>query len=326
MKSPEHVRISTAAGMTLGLKPGLFHRGAKLHCLNLLLTYEDGCNANCAYCGLARSRQNDSTFIRVGWPVYSLEEILDIPDSIERVCVSMVTHPDAAKDTISVIERVNVTGIPVSVLITPTLLKKENLYSIKEAGAERVGVAIDAATEELFVSLRGKGVDGPHKWNHYWNTLADAVDVFGDRMAGVHLIVGLGETEREMVSCIQRAEDMGAPTHLFSFFPEKGTKEENRGQPPIDVYRRIQLARYLINHKQSSLSKMYFDEEGRIEDLGVGNEVITKLISDALPFLTSGCGGCNRPYGNERPSQAIRNFPFAPDENDIADIRNQLNI
>jgi len=213
----------------------------------------------------------------------------------------MVTHPRAAKDAVTVIKKVYGTGIPVSALITPTIINKEDLYALKEAGAERVGIAIDAATKEIFESMRSS-----HKWDHYWNTLADAIDVFGDRMAGVHLIVGLGETEEEMIACIQRAEDMGAPTHLFSFFPERGTLEENRPQPPIDVYRRIQLARYQINNQMPP--DVNADE----------------LISGGLPFLTSGCGGCNRPYGNERPSEAIRNFPFAPDENDIADIRGQL--
>ena len=39
---------------------------------------------------------------------------------------------------------------------------------MKKAGADRVGIAIDAATPELFDQLRGKGVGGPHRWDHYW--------------------------------------------------------------------------------------------------------------------------------------------------------------
>ena len=58
-ESPEYIRISTAAAMTLGFVPGRFFRGAKLYCLNLLLTYDKGCVAKCAYCGLQRARQID---------------------------------------------------------------------------------------------------------------------------------------------------------------------------------------------------------------------------------------------------------------------------
>jgi len=51
---------------------------------------------------------------------------------------------------------------------------------------------------------------------------------------GVHFIVGLGEAEEKMVKAIQKAYDMGALTHLFSFFPEEGSLLENHPQPPID--------------------------------------------------------------------------------------------
>ena len=43
MESPEFMRMSLAAAMTLGFKQGLFYRNAKLYCINLLLTYDEGC-------------------------------------------------------------------------------------------------------------------------------------------------------------------------------------------------------------------------------------------------------------------------------------------
>nr|MDO8043728.1 hypothetical protein [Candidatus Baldrarchaeota archaeon] len=78
---------------------------------------------------------------------------------------------------------------------------------------------------------------------------------------GVHFIVGLGEAEEEMVKAIQKAYDMGALTHLFSFFPEEGSLLENHSQPSIGTYRRIQLARYLINKGISKYENMRFDEK-----------------------------------------------------------------
>jgi len=33
---------------------------------------------------------------------------------------------------------------------------------------------------------------------------------------------------------------------------------------------------------------------------------------------------CNRPYGNERPSEKLRNYPFLPNKKDIRDVRRQL--
>ncbi|KKL25466.1 hypothetical protein LCGC14_2404990, partial [marine sediment metagenome] len=34
-ESPEYVKLSLAAAMTLGFREGRFYRNAKLHCLNL---------------------------------------------------------------------------------------------------------------------------------------------------------------------------------------------------------------------------------------------------------------------------------------------------
>ncbi|MFQ6065541.1 MAG: hypothetical protein ACE5L6_08705, partial [Candidatus Bathyarchaeia archaeon] len=54
LESPKYVRISHAAAMTMGILPGKFLRNAKLYCINLLLTYDEGCMGRCAYCGLSR--------------------------------------------------------------------------------------------------------------------------------------------------------------------------------------------------------------------------------------------------------------------------------
>ena len=56
ISSPDHLRMSLAAAMTLGYTPGVFYRDARLYCINLLLTYPEGCRGRCAYCGLAAGR------------------------------------------------------------------------------------------------------------------------------------------------------------------------------------------------------------------------------------------------------------------------------
>jgi biotin synthase len=335
--SPQFIQTSLAASLTLGFQKGSFHRNAKLKGLNLLLHYEEGCLGKCHFCGLSRSRQENpkgKTFIRVDWPLYPLEEIIQRTkgkDQIHRVCISMITHPKAWEDTLYVIQRLREeTDLYISVLISPTLIHHENsLWAINKAGTDRIGIAIDAATPELFDQLRGKGVGGPHRWDHYWKVVQMATSVFGKFFVGIHLIVGLGETEKEMVETIQRGQEMGASTHLFSFFPEKGSPMENHPSPPIGQYRRIQLARWIINEGLGSASQMKFDENGKLFNFG---REIDSLIQIGEPFMTSGCPGrdgkvaCNRPYGNERPSGPIRNFPFIPEKEDIEEIKKQLGM
>jgi len=333
--SPKFIQTSLAASLTLGFQNGSFHRNAKLKGLNLLLHYDEGCLGRCDFCGLSKSRQESpkgKTFIRVDWPLYPLEEIIERTkgkDQIHRVCISMITHPKAMEDTLYVIERLRrETDLFISVLISPTLIRHEDsLVAMKKAGADRVGIAIDAATPQLFDQLRGTGVGGPHQWNHYWDVTHMAVSVFGRFYVGIHLIVGLGETEKEMVDAIQHGQDLGATTHLFSFFPEKGSPMEKHSSPPLGQYRRIQLARWIINESLGSAGRMKLDGEGRLIDFGME---IESLVRIGEPFMTSGCPGrdgkvaCNRPYGNERPSGPIRNFPFQPEPEDIEEIKKQL--
>jgi biotin synthase len=336
VNSPDFVQTSTAAAMTMKLIPGRFHRGAKLNALNLLLTYEDGCKAKCSYCGLSKARTiepEDRTFIRVDWPSYSLDEIIERTKEhgghLQRVCVSMITHPKSLDDMCTVMSKFkDETDLLISGLIAPTFIKdKETIEKIKDAGADMVGIAVDAVTPELFDKHRGAGVNGPHKWDHYWDVVKWSSDVFGAGYVGVHLIVGLGETEEEMVKTIQRANDMGAKTHLFSFYPEEGSTLEGHGQPSYGNYRRVQMARHIINEDLGSINEMQFNDKGQITDFGVD---IHEIIENGEAFMTSGCPGrngkvaCNRPFGNERPSRPIRNFPFLPEESDINMIKEQL--
>jgi len=338
--SPEHVRLSLAAAMTLGLAEGRFYRNARLGCINLLLTYATGCKANCSFCGLARENphRNDpkfEKFIRVAWATQPLEVVLErcasAPNWVERVCISQITHPRAQADTLEICRQVRArTKLPVSLLIAPTLLNKDDLLDMREAGADRIGVAIDAATPGLFAELRGKPVKGPHRWEHYWRIFDVALEVFGRDMVGVHLIYGLGETEEELVRAMDRARAAGGSTHLFCFFPEKFSALGERTQPPPAGYRRVQLARWLIDHDQARAADMSFDPKGRVRDFGVDQAALEAAVALRKPFMTSGCPGasgevaCNRPFGNEKPGPDLRNYPFMLNAEDLALVREQM--
>ncbi len=221
------------------------------------------------------------------------------------------------------------TGLTVSTLVTPTVFDRAALEAVREAGAENMTIAVDCSTPELFERMRGRGARGPHRWERYLEGIREAVDVMGDgpNPVGVHLIIGLGETEEEAIRFIQQCYDMGARVHLFSFYPETGSPLEGRDQPPMDNYRRVQLARHVIDTGLGRADGMTF-REGRLVDAGIPRDEWERLMSEGLAFMTTGCPGCNRPYANETPAQAaaglLRNFPFVPTEEDTALIRQQM--
>ncbi|MHA1835720.1 MAG: radical SAM protein, partial [Candidatus Odinarchaeia archaeon] len=191
--------------------------------------------------------------------------------------------------------------------------------------------AIDAANSDLFDKFRGKGVGGPHKWSKYWKITKEAAEIFKGAV-GVHLIVGLGETEYEMIKTIQYAQDLDVSTHLFSFYPEENSLMANYQPPPLDQYRRVQLARYIINEKIARIDEMEFNSQGKLVKINIPRAKLNKIIESGKPFMTSGCPddegevACNRPYANERPSEALRNYPFYPNQEDIKLIKTQFHV
>ncbi|HAJ95754.1 MAG TPA: radical SAM protein [Actinobacteria bacterium] len=337
MYSPEYVQTSLAAALSLGMEKGRFKDNIKLTGLNLLLIYDKKCIGRCAYCGISKSRpttEGKKTFIRVKWPVYKLDEIikrtLTFPNHFQRICISMITHRSAVKDTIYITRKIREkTDLPISLLISPTVIREKEIFDdFKKAGADMIGVAIDAATPEIFDKYRGNGVGGPHKWDTYWEVLEWSSSVYERYKTGIHLISGLGETDREMVDTIYRAHKMGAMTHLFSFYPEAGSLLEDREAPVLLNYRKIQIAVYLINQKGLSPDIIKFDDEDNIIFFDCDLE---KIVEEGFAFMTSGCpgrdpryGACNRPLANERPSEVFRNYPYIPNEADKDTIRKQI--
>jgi biotin synthase len=343
MRSPEYVQMSTAAAITLGLVAGRMHRTSCTHCLNLLVTYPEGCRANCAYCGLARHREEardyaDRNFIRVDWPTARYEEVIERVKAgsdkgrFERMCISMITHPDSNDDTFVLLEKWarEVPAVPVSILSNPTTLEKDDLIRMRDLGADIFTVALDAVTPAIFDRTRGRGVDSPHRYDKYWQAIEWAAEVYGPEKFGAHLICGMGETEREILEVAQKIRDLGGHNHMFAFFPERGSLMED--WPAVDrgQWRRVQLARFLIDYRGKRVEDMAFDEAGRVVDFGVPKEALEQEIAAGTPFRTSGCPGkddevsaCNRPYGDSSPTD-ILSFPFAPAKRDLAAIRRQM--
>ncbi|UCD84233.1 MAG: radical SAM protein [Deltaproteobacteria bacterium] len=337
-ESPEYLKLSLASAMALGFHPGRFYRNARNTCINLLLSYSEGCSANCAYCGLARERKGryeEKSFIHVGWPLLPLEEIVSAikerQGRVTRICLSMVTNRRARADVSTIARKITEKiDLPFSTLISPTIIEPVDLVEYRKSGVDRIGVAIDTVTEEIFNRYRGKETRGPHRWQRYWEILGEAIRIFGKGKVGVHLIVGLGESERQMVEMIQKVYDLGSSTHLFSFFAEEGSALEDLPSPPLDQYRRIQLGRYLIDEGIGNFQEFKFDSQGKIIDFGQTDERLDQIIALGTPFMTSGCPdrkgkvACNRPYGNCLPGPDIRNYPFLPEPEDIERIMNQL--
>jgi biotin synthase len=340
--SPDYVRLSMAAAIELGLKPGQIDR-CSCNCINLLQNYPEGCYANCTYCGLARERPGlpeDNSFIRVSWPLFPTDLVAEkIADKeanggVGRVCIAQVQDHRAYHDLVDMTQRVHraAPAVPISALVSATTLNEERLHVIKEAGADIIGVGLDAASEELFYHTRGRGTRGPHTWDYHWHIVRAAREIYGPYNVNCHVIVGLGETDEELVDLFYKLESEEIAGYLFSFNPEPGTVMQDVSRAPIHRLRRIQLVKHLIEKQNLPREAIQFDEEGHISRFHAPELMLEVEIDTGLPFMTNGCPdrqgdvACNRPYGSYRPNEEYRDYPFVPNANDLIQIRHQMRL
>ena len=327
---PQQIRISVGSAIILGLLKGKLGAAPTTA---YLMTFRSGkCVANCSFCPQARSSVSKTELLsRVTWPVFSFQRVLTQIQSavaeakIRRVCIQALMYPGVFTDLVAIICAVKRnTTVPVSVSCQP--MKRKNIVRLAEAGADRIGIPLDAATERVFDEVKGSIAGGPYEWGNQFKLLSEAVEIFGEMNVSTHLIIGLGETEEEAVRIIQRCVDMQVLPALFAFTPVHGTKMEDKRQPPVESYRRLQLARYLIVNHATRFENMSFYASGKIEDFSVDRETLEHVVDTGEPFLTSGCPACNRPFYNEKPGGPLYNHPGSITPCKIEAIRQQLNL
>ena len=324
------VRASIGTAAVLGLERVAL--SARPTTAYLMLYHEGRCLANCAFCPQARSSHARPDLLsRIAWPPYELERVLSALSArarqagLERVCVQVLLYPRFHLDLLELVSAISgACDLPISISTQP--LAARWMEALKAAGAERISIPVDAATPELFSAVKGRGRGCPYTWEGHMRALRRALSVFGRGMVGTHLIVGLGETEREAVRFIQAMYDMGIYVGLFAFTPIRGTALESWPRPDLASYRRVQLARHLIAEGLARYEQMSFDASGRLTGFGLPRDELAEVAATGLPFMTSGCPSCNRPYYNEPVRGPLYNYPFRPGERDVEAILAQLGL
>jgi biotin synthase len=338
--SPDWVRISMASAVALRMRSGRFSRPFEFGGINLLLNYDEGCQSDCGYCGLARTRPGsyeDKSFIRVEWPLVGTDELVarmaKYEHTLTRLCISMVTHGHAYRDTCDITERIiRRVSTPLSILVAPPTLNRERLERFKALGVDMIGIGLDAVTEQLFRSLRTDVPAGGLKWDKYWEVVDDAREIFGAWKVNVHTLVGLGETDEQLLTMFVRLRDRQIFSYLFCFNPEPDSRMADHEKSNLQRWRRVQLAKHLVETEGYALDRFDFDEDGNLAQLSANHAQVEAIVDTGIPFLTNGCPGesgepgCTRPYGSYRPSESFRDFPFLPNEYDLAEIRQQMQL
>jgi biotin synthase len=272
------------------------------------------CRMACAFCAQARtssarainpSINSEHRLSRITWPPFDEKEVLGhlgeaaARGDFRRVCLQVTAGQDYFRRTLELVEAVRgVCDLPVDAAILPHNV--DHVEALLAAGVQHIGFGLDAACERVF--RRVKRSD----WGRSMKLVEEVARRFPGHVA-IHLIVSLGETEREMVEMIQQMHDLGVVVGLFAFTPVQGTAMQDQPPPPLDTYRRMQVVRHLITHDLATLGNFAFSAEGQL--VSFGRPGLAKILADGVAFQTSGCPDCNRPFYNERPGGPLYNYP-----------------
>jgi biotin synthase-related radical SAM superfamily protein len=263
------------------------------------------CSMACGFCAQARTSQASALNLsRVTWPEFPLAETVNrLAQAVERgairrCCLQVTAGRGYYPRALALVAAVKAaTDAPLDVAILPPTLAC--VAELIAAGVDHVGFGLDAASERIFRRIKGSG------WTRSLELIRKSALGYPGRVAA-HLIVGLGETEREMVETVQRLHDWGVTVGLFAFTPLRGTEMAQLPPPSLAVYRRMQVARRLIAGDLARAGDFYFSPDGRLT--GFGRPDLPVLLADGVAFQTSGCPDCNRPYYNERPTGPTYNY------------------
>ncbi len=326
----EKIRLSIGTAVILGLELAFMNKD-NAPTTAYLQTYHPGrCAANCKFC--AQARDSDAKVDKIArglYLPYAAELVISRLKKaterkfIKRICIQTMNYPKLMDELLWLVKRLNSeVSAPISVSIYS--ISAEQIKLLKEAGAQKIIVPIDAANEKIFDEIKGAKTAGPYRWKSHFSTLENALQIMGKGNVGTHLMVGLGETEEEAINLLEKLDSMGIYCGLFAFTPIPGTQLEKMEPPSIASYRRIKLANFLIYNNLTDANKIRFNENGEIVDFGIKQEELDKVIAKGEPFLTSGCPDCNRPFANETPEKTIYNYPNLPKKMDIGEIKKQI--
>ena len=263
------------------------------------------CKNSCSFCN--RWKSDKQKLSRITWPLFDEDDVINslekavLDKKINRVCFQVTCDQDEGTE-IALLSAINKIKSKCDVSISVSAGIEQNLFleKIFIAGADNIAIPIDAATPDLFAEIKKKD------WNKTLVFLYSCAEKYPWKIT-THLIVGLGETQEEAVTLLIELYEHKIITGLFAFTPLPETDMRKKEPPEMDVYRKIQLAHWLIkNEKSAYLSfkdgNVFFDK--RVYDF------VCKSEGKESIFRTSGCSFCNRPFYNERPGKLPYNYPL----------------
>ncbi|SHE74836.1 biotin synthase [Marinitoga hydrogenitolerans DSM 16785] len=287
------LKLSYATAVLLGLKKGKIN----FEMPTAYLMLGEKCVYNCSFCAQAREAKSDKDYLsRIKWPEYSLEKFIEKItnyNSFKRLCVQVVNSENYFGDLIEFLDRIKNLHILKAISLRPKNM--EEVDEIFNYNIDNLGISIDVANKDLFSKIRGGSFDS------LFNILVKSSMKYPGKVT-THIIVGLGETDEDLIDIMLEMKKYNILVSLFAFTPIQGTFFEDEVPPSIERYRKIQFAREIIEKKNIEKKDFKF-KNGHLIEL----PEVEFSIEEAIK--TSGCSYCTRPFYNEKPNKLLYNVP-----------------
>ena len=314
------IRVSIGTAIELGIAKGK----NDIPPTTAYIMIGNRCNNKCSFCSQSmESSSRKDKLSRILWPDYDKECILKAfkeykLKNIKRICIQSMSSDEAYKEVEEFIKYIK-KELEIPISLSAKLEDMDDLEKFFEIGVDKIGIAVDAANKNLYESIKGTDFDKKIDF------LKEAGLMYPNKIS-THIIVGLGETHKEIYDIYKTLRSYNITISLFAFTPVKGTKMENIKQPSIESYRRVQLMTYMID-KGYNRDYFKFSKEGYLNEIELDSYIKSDVLK-GYPFEIKGCKNCNRPYYNERPGSTIYNYsrPLKKEEIYLALKEINLNI
>jgi len=181
------------------------------------------CSMGCKFCPLSK---------RIDNPHYSLERIyarikaINI-DQVKSIGITSaypqsLSARDIVDEIIFLIEKLKQlvgTSIPIGVSVKSP--SKDDLLRLKECGVREVRLNVEIFNDELSKRLM------PHKYNQdILQSIASACEIFGKNFVSSNMLVGVGESDEDLINGVEALAALGAVATLYPYDIVEGSFEQ----------------------------------------------------------------------------------------------------
>jgi hypothetical protein len=171
------------------------------------INLHDSCRFRCAFCTIRSSRKGPSP---ARWEAIIKESLRTGRARAVAITSGIPSTPSSAcRHMARLVSSVRADFPHVPIGVEPYTVKGADILALRRAGADELKLNIQCATDDIFGRVC-PGLD----WEGIWRNLGNGVRIFGRGKVCSNLVIGLGETEGEALSAVERLAQIGVAANL----------------------------------------------------------------------------------------------------------------